>query len=74
MAKAVRAYRPADLLGVESRGFLIAAPLALKLGCGFIMLRKHGKLPGKTIGYDCALEWAATGSRCRPMRWGPGNG
>ena len=47
-----------DLLaGVESRGFLLAAPLALKLGCGFIMLRKRGKLPGETIGLDYALEY-----------------
>src|SRR5579875_2212481 len=57
MAKAVRAYHPDLLAGVESRGFLIAAPLALKLGCGFIMLRKNGKLPGPTIGYDYALEY-----------------
>ena len=47
MARAVRAYQPDLLAGVESRGFLIAAPLALKLGCGFIMLRKRGKLPGR---------------------------
>ncbi len=57
MAKAVRAYQPDLLAGVESRGFLIAAPLALKLGCGFVMLRKRGKLPGETIGFDYALEY-----------------
>ena len=49
MAKMVRAYHPDLLAGVESRGFLMAAPLALKLGCGFIMLRKKGKLPGETV-------------------------
>ena len=57
MAKIVRAYQPDLVAGVESRGFLIAAPLALKLGCGFIMLRKRGKLPGPTIGLDYALEY-----------------
>ncbi len=57
MAKAVRAYQPDLIAGVESRGFLIAAPLALKLGCGFIMLRKRGKLPGPVIGLDYALEY-----------------
>jgi adenine phosphoribosyltransferase len=57
MAKAVGAYQPDLLAGIESRGFLMAAPLALKLGCGFIMLRKRGKLPGETIGYDYALEY-----------------
>ena len=57
MAKLVRAYQPDLLAGVESRGFLIAAPLALKLGCGFVMLRKRGKLPGETIGLDYQLEY-----------------
>jgi adenine phosphoribosyltransferase len=42
---------------VESRGFLVAAPLALKLGCGFIMIRKRGKLPGATVGLNYALEY-----------------
>jgi adenine phosphoribosyltransferase len=59
MARAVRPYQPDILAGVESRGFLIAAPLALKLGCGFIMLRKRGKLPGETIGLDYALEYGS---------------
>ena len=59
MAKAVRAYQPDLLAGLESRGFLMAAPLALKLGCGFIMLRKRGKLPGGTIGLDYGLEYGA---------------
>ena len=57
MADAVRGYRPDLLAGIESRGFLVAAPLALKLGCGFIMLRKRGKLPGATIPLDYALEY-----------------
>ena len=57
MAKLVRAYQPDLIAGVESRGFLLAAPLALKLGCGFIMLRKRGKLPGATVGHDYALEY-----------------
>ena len=57
MAKAVRAYQPDLLAGIESRGFLIAAPLALKLGCGFIMLRKRNKLPGVTVGMNYSLEY-----------------
>jgi adenine phosphoribosyltransferase len=57
MAKIVRAYQPDLLAGIESRGFLLAAPLALKLGCGFVMLRKRGKLPGPTIGLDYDLEY-----------------
>ncbi len=57
MANAVRTHQPQLLAGIESRGFLLAAPLALKLGCGFIMLRKPGKLPGATIGLDYGLEY-----------------
>lgn len=59
MAKMVRAYQPDLIAGIESRGFLLAAPLALKMGCGFIMLRKRGKLPGATIGYDYDLEYGS---------------
>jgi len=57
LANSVRAYHPTVLAGVESRGFLLAAPLALKLGCGFVMLRKRGKLPGPVIGLDYDLEY-----------------
>ncbi len=57
LARMVRAYHPDVLAGIESRGFLMAAPLALNLGCGFIMLRKPGKLPGKTVGLDYGLEY-----------------
>lgn len=57
LSKMVRSYQPDLIAGIESRGFLLAAPLALKLGCGFIMLRKRGKLPGATIGHDYSLEY-----------------
>jgi adenine phosphoribosyltransferase len=57
LASLVRAYQPELLAGIESRGFLLAAPLALKLGCGFVMIRKPGKLPGETVGLDYGLEY-----------------
>ena len=57
LARIVRVYQPDLVAGIESRGFLMAAPLALKLGCGFIMLRKRGKLPGEVVGHDYALEY-----------------
>ena len=57
MGEAIRPYAPTMLAGIESRGFLLAAPLALQLGLGFVMLRKRGKLPGATIGLDYALEY-----------------
>ena len=57
LARVVRAYQPDLVAGIESRGFLMAAPLALKLGCGFVMLRKRGKLPGTVIGLAYGLEY-----------------
>lgn len=57
MAARITPYQPQLLAGIESRGFLLAAPLALELGLGFIMLRKPRKLPGATIGLDYALEY-----------------
>jgi len=57
MARAVSRHQPDVLAGIESRGFLLAAPLALKLGLGFIMLRKRGKLPGAVMSHDYALEY-----------------
>jgi adenine phosphoribosyltransferase len=43
--------------GIESRGFIIGAPLALQLGAGFIPIRKAGKLPSQTIGHEYELEY-----------------
>ena len=45
------------VVGIESRGFIIGAPIAYELGVGFIPIRKKGKLPAKTIGCDYALEY-----------------
>jgi adenine phosphoribosyltransferase len=45
------------IAAMESRGFLFAVPLALKLGVGFIPLRKPGKLPWKTVKETYALEY-----------------
>ncbi|UYN97862.1 MAG: adenine phosphoribosyltransferase [Enhydrobacter sp.] len=57
MAEAVRPYKPDVLAGIESRGFLLAAPLAIAMGTGFVMLRKKGKLPGITVRHTYALEY-----------------
>ncbi len=57
MAAAIAPLKPNLLAGVEARGFLVAAPLALRLGCGFMMVRKRGKLPGATVRHDYALEY-----------------
>lgn len=45
------------IAGIESRGFILGAPLAFALGKGFIPIRKKGKLPAETIGHDYELEY-----------------
>jgi adenine phosphoribosyltransferase len=57
LTTAIAPHEPDLLVGIESRGFLTAAPLALRLGCGFVMVRKQGKLPGETIRYTYDLEY-----------------
>ncbi len=57
LSAAIGPYKPTVLAGIESRGFLVAAPLALHLGIGFIMVRKRGKLPGATVSHEYALEY-----------------
>src|SRR5471030_529893 len=57
MSEMARPYKPDVLAGIESRGFLLAAPLALALGTGFVMMRKQGKLPGTTVRHTYALEY-----------------
>lgn len=59
LAEAVIPHRPDVLAGIESRGFLVTAPLAYRLGIGFIMVRKKGKLPGATIPYTYDLEYGS---------------
>jgi adenine phosphoribosyltransferase len=51
----IRRYKEVKIdkiAGIESRGFILGAPLAYALGKGFIPIRKQGKLPAETIGHD----------------------
>ena len=43
--------------GIEARGFIFGAGVAIALGVGFVPVRKRGKLPGTTIGQNYALEY-----------------
>lgn len=45
------------VIGVESRGFIFGAPLAYLLNCGFVPVRKFGKLPSQTASVEYALEY-----------------
>ena len=59
LAEIVGPWKPTKLAGIESRGFLTAAPLALELGLGFVMIRKQGKLPGAVVSHEYALEYGS---------------
>jgi adenine phosphoribosyltransferase len=45
------------VVGIEARGFILAAPVAVSLGAGFVPVRKRGKLPHTTAGAAYALEY-----------------
>ncbi|MBL8498838.1 adenine phosphoribosyltransferase [Nitrosomonas sp. JL21] len=53
-------YQNVDInkvIGIESRGFIIGAPVAYQLGKGFVPIRKRNKLPAETVGRDYELEY-----------------
>lgn len=47
------------VVGIESRGFILGAPLAVERGCGFIPVRKPGKLPATTLRQEYSLEYGS---------------
>ncbi|OKL47717.1 adenine phosphoribosyltransferase [Boudabousia liubingyangii] len=54
------------IAGLESRGFILAAPLAIALGVGMLTIRKAGKLPGPVLGVDYELEYGSARMEIRP--------
>ncbi|MFO7318274.1 MAG: adenine phosphoribosyltransferase [Limnochordia bacterium] len=57
MADPFRDDKVDAVVGVESRGFILGAPIAYELGCGFVLVRKAGKLPSDTISTTYQLEY-----------------
>ena len=58
----VERYRTSKIdkvVGIESRGFIIGAPVAYALSVGFVPIRKPGKLPAETMGCDYQLEYGS---------------
>jgi adenine phosphoribosyltransferase len=57
LAERVAPLRPEIVLGAESRGFILGPALAIRLGIGFAIARKPGKLPWTTVTASYALEY-----------------
>jgi adenine phosphoribosyltransferase len=57
MAEPFRTEPVDAVAGIEARGFILGGAIADRLGCGFIPVRKKGKLPWKTVGQDYELEY-----------------
>lgn len=57
LTELIAPLEPDYIVGMESRGFIFAAPLALRLGAGFVPIRKPGKLPRATYRQSYTLEY-----------------
>ncbi|WP_217200608.1 adenine phosphoribosyltransferase [Streptomyces buecherae] len=57
LASLCRTYRADKVVGLEARGFILAAPVAVRAGVGFVPVRKAGKLPGATLRQAYDLEY-----------------
>jgi adenine phosphoribosyltransferase len=57
MAAPFATARVEGVAGIEARGFILGGAIADRLGCGFVPLRKKGRLPWKTIGQEYTLEY-----------------
>jgi adenine phosphoribosyltransferase len=59
--------------GIEARGFIFGAGVAIAMGVGFVPVRKKGKLPGETIGQNYALEYGVDTIEIHADVIGPGD-
>ena len=67
--RAARHYGPADkVVGIEARGFILAAPVAYEIRAGFVPVRKKGKLPSATFAQEYDLEYGSAVPRGPPGR------
>ena len=57
MEEKISALQPDIIAGIESRGFLFATPLAMRMSLPMTMIRKAGKLPGEVVSYQYELEY-----------------
>ena len=73
IAAAYRGQGITHVAGIEARGFIFGAGVAIALGTGFVPIRKKGKLPGETIGQNYALEYGVDTIEIHADVVGPGH-
>ncbi|HTJ57540.1 MAG TPA: adenine phosphoribosyltransferase [Devosiaceae bacterium] len=73
LAEAHRNIGITHVAGIEARGFIFGAGVAIALGVGFVPIRKHGKLPGQTLGQNYALEYGVDTIEVHADVLGPGD-
>lgn len=73
IAVAHRGLGITHVAGIEARGFIFGAGVAIALGVGFVPVRKKGKLPGETIGQNYALEYGVDTIEIHADVIGPGD-
>ena len=73
LAKAHGGLGITHVAGIEARGFIFGAGVAIAMGVGFVPIRKSGKLPGETIGQNYALEYGADTIEIHADVLGPGD-
>ena len=61
------------IAGIEARGFILAAPVALELSAGFVPVRKQGKLPAKTYAESYSLEYGTATLEVHTDAFAPGD-
>lgn len=61
------------VVGIEARGFIVAAPVAYHFGAGFVPLRKPGKLPYETVAQDYELEYGSETLELHVDAFSPGD-
>jgi adenine phosphoribosyltransferase len=73
MADYYRSFNPELVVGIESRGYILGAPIAYELGCGFVLVRKPGKLPAETEKIEYALEYGTNALEIHKDSINPGD-
>jgi adenine phosphoribosyltransferase len=72
LCESIAAHRPQMIAGIESRGFIFGANVAVELGVGFVPIRKPGKLPWKTRQERYALEYGTDAVEVHEDAFAPG--